>query len=156
MNDVSVLRLQDAWRQCEKHLHYLKHALQALTPHLPVLASSLDEMNEEVVQDWDQFVLRFTKLQDAIGSRLYPALLVYLQEPYQDRPMLDKLNRLESLSYLSSVNDWNTLRIIRNTFAHDYPQDDALKASYLNAAVAAVPLFDQLLARVAPVVKRIH
>lgn len=156
MNDISALRLLDAWHQCEKHLHYLKHALRALTPRLPVLASSLGEMDEEVVQDWDQFVLRFSKLQDAMGSRLYPALLEYLREPYQDRPMLDKLNRLEALSYLSNANEWNTLRIIRNTFAHDYPQDDAIKASYLNAAVAAVPLFDQLLSRVAPVVNQIH
>jgi hypothetical protein len=44
-----------------------------------------------------------TVLQDALGAQLYPALLAYLQEPYEDRSMLDKLNRLEKMGYLVSV-----------------------------------------------------
>lgn len=155
MNDVSPMRLLEAWRQCERHLHHLRHALLALESSLPVMPADIAGMDDEVIQDWDQFILRFTKLQDAMGARLYPALLDYLQEPFQDRPMLDRLHRLERLSYLSSVDEWNTLRAIRNTFAHDYPQDDALKAAYLNEAVAAVPVFEKLLARVAPVIGRL-
>ncbi len=156
MTDGSASRLLEAWHQCERHRHHLKHALQALAPFLPVTPASIASMNDETVQDWDQFILRFAKLQDAMGTRLYPSLLDYLQEPYADRPMLDKLHRLESLSYLSSIDDWNTLRVIRNTFAHDYPQDNALKAAYLNEAVAAVPLLDALLAKVMPVVVKVQ
>ena len=36
MTDVILLRLLDAWRQCERHLHHLHHALAAITPLLPV------------------------------------------------------------------------------------------------------------------------
>ena len=42
------------------------------------------------------------------------------------------------------------LRAIRNSFAHDYPEDDALKAAYLNQAVEAVPVLLQLLDLVKP------
>ncbi|MDI1293644.1 MAG: hypothetical protein PSV18_12985 [Methylobacter sp.] len=56
-------------------------------------------LTDAQVQSLDQFILRFTKLQDAMDSRLFPALLQYLQEPYEERPMLDKLNRLEKLRY---------------------------------------------------------
>ena len=154
MNDRSALRLLEAWRQCEYHLHHLKHALAALAPLLPVTATALSSMDDEVVQDWDQFILRFTKLQDAMGAQLYPALLGYLQEPYEDRPMLDKLHRLESLAFLNSIEEGNNLRVIRNTFAHDYPQDDVLKAAYLNEAVAAVGVLESLLGRVAKVVDK--
>jgi len=89
--------LQEAWQQCERHLHHLKHALGSLV--LPITASNLSTMSDETVQDWDQFVLRYTKLQDAIGSRLFPAVLTLLQEPYEDKPMIDKLNRLEKLGF---------------------------------------------------------
>lgn len=154
MNDRSALRLLEAWRQCERHMHHLKHALVALAPLLPVTATALSSMDDEVVQDWDQFILRFTKLQDAMGVQLYPALLGYLQEPYEDRPMLDKLHRLESLAFLNSIEEWNNLRVIRNTFSHDYPQDDVLKAAYLNEAVAAVGVLESLLGRVARVVDK--
>jgi len=142
MNGHSRLVLDEAWRQCQRHLHHLRHAMRALAAHFPVNAEALAGMDDETVQDWDQFILRFTKLQDAMGGRLYPALLDHLQEPYDDRPMLDKLNRLEQLGFLGSIDDWNMLRVIRNHFAHDYPEDDAVK----------VPLLESLLARVAAAV----
>ena len=130
------------------------HALAAIEPSLPLTASALNALSDEAVQDWDQFVLRFTKLQDTIGARLFPALLDFLQEPYEDRPMIDKLHRLEKLGYLTQVDDWQALRAIRNRFAHDYPEDDALKAAYLNEAVSAVQTLRALLARIEPVVAR--
>lgn len=80
------------------------YALDALRPLLPLQASTLASLDDEVIQDWDQFVLRFTKLQDAMGVRLFPAVLEYLEEPFEDRPMLDKiLQRLEKLGYLPNV-----------------------------------------------------
>jgi len=103
VTDQSRLVLEDACRQCERHLHHLKHALASLSALLPV-----------------------------------------------NRPMLDKLHRLEKLGYLPNVESWNTLRSIRNHFAHDYPQDDALKAAYLNEAVSAVPQMEALLAKITP------
>jgi hypothetical protein len=130
----------------------MSHALAAIEPMLPLSAASLPALNDEAVQDWDQFVLRFTKLQDTMGARLFPALLEYLQEPYEDRPMLDKLHRLEKLGYLVQVDDWQVLRAIRNRFAHDYPEDDALKAAYLNEAVDAVKILRALMLRIEPVV----
>src|SRR5574343_668781 len=119
--DTATLRLLDAWQQCQRHEHHLSHALAGIEPTLPLTAAALPLLSDEAVQDWDQFVLRFTKLQDTMGARLFPALLEYLQEPYEDRPMLDKLHRLEKLGYLARVDDWQMLRAIRNRCAHDYP-----------------------------------
>ena len=149
---TAILRLLEAWRQCQRHLHHLQHAQQALRPWLPMQPASISRLDDEAVQDWDQFILRFTKLQDAMGGRLLPEVLSYLQEPYEDRPMLDKLNRLEKLGFLDTAESWHTLRAIRNRFAHDYPEDDALKAAYLNEAVESVPLLQAILGRVQPLV----
>ena len=76
---------------------------------LQLQSSVPSTMSDETVQDWDQFVLRYTKLQDAIGSRLFPAVLTLLQEPYEDKPMIDKLNRLEKLGYLILDNGKYTM-----------------------------------------------
>lgn len=139
MTHPEPLRLAQAWQQCQRHVRHLNHALLALRPMLPMTAVSLGGLTDDQVPHWDQFVLRFTKLQDAMGAQLFPAALVYLQEPYDDRPMLDKLHRLEKLGYLADAQDWQSWRAIRNSFAHDYPEDDALKAAYLNQAVEVVP-----------------
>lgn len=150
--ELAKARLLDAWSQCERHLHHLDHALRSITPNLPMTAQAVGILSDDSVQDWDQLVLRFARLQDTLGARLFPAILDYLQEPFEDRPMLDKLHRLERLGYLPSVEQWQALRAIRNRFAHDYPQDDALKAAYLNEGVTAVEALRQVLERVGPLV----
>lgn len=150
MSDVAAIRLKDAWLQCQRHLHHLRHALNAVQHALPMTASALQTLNDEAVQDWDQLILRFTKLQDTMGSRLFPAALDVLQESFEDRPMIDKLHRLEKLGYVRDVAEWNQLRVIRNRFAHDYPEDDALKAAYLNEAAEAVTTLELLLQRFEP------
>lgn len=150
MNQASsTVLLASAWQQCQRHRHHLQHALKALQAQLPLDAAKLANADDELIQDIDQFVLRFSKLQDSIGMRLFPALLLYLQEPYEDRPMLDKLNRLEKLGYLSSVEHWQWMRAIRNQFAHDYPEDDALKAANLHQAIAAVAALKAILDKIA-------
>lgn len=79
-------------------------------------------------------------------------MLEHLQEPYEDRPMIDTLHRLEKLGFLPKLDDWQALRVIHNRFAHDHPEDDALKAAYLNEAVSSVPVLLALLSGIAPVI----
>ena len=146
--EAEVQRLRDACRECRRHAHHMDHALAALHPYLPLTGEQLSALDDEVVQDLDQFVLRFGKLQDAIGTRLLPAVLGYLQEPYEDRPMRDKLNRLEKLGYLERAEEWQELRAIRNRFAHEYPDDPAKNAALLNLAIDASDPLKGLLARI--------
>lgn len=151
--DIVQQRLQDAWRECQRHVHHLRHALTSLETELPLSGDRLAKLNDEAIQDLDQFVLRFGKLQDAIGARLLPAILDYLQEPFEDRPMLDKLNRLEKLGYLESAEQWQQLRAIRNRFAHDYPDDHDKNAALLNLAIDSVDDLIALLQRIEPKLK---
>ena len=67
-----MLVLQEAWRQCDRHMHHMLHALAALRGSLPLSPQSAATLDDEAVQDWDQFILRFTKLQDAMGARFFP------------------------------------------------------------------------------------
>lgn len=136
-NTVSILRLQDAWRECERNIYHLCRALASLSPILPMTGERFEHLTDTQVQSVDQFILRFTKLQDAMGSRLFPAILQYLQEPYEERPMLDKLNRLEKLSYIQSAEAWQNIRNTRNKFAHDYPDDWEKNAALINLACEA-------------------
>ena len=144
-DQVSTLRLQDAWRECERNIYHLFRALQSLSTILPMTAERFERLTDAQEQSLDQFILRFTKLQDAMGSRLFPAILGYLQEPYEERPMLDKLNRLEKLGYLDSAETWQEIRATRDKFAHDYPNDGERNAAQINLArEAAEAMYDLL------------
>lgn len=147
-DEVSILRLRDAWRECERNVYYLSRARQSLAPMLPMTAHSFERLTDTQVQSLDQFILRFTKLLDAMGSRLFPSILRYLQEPYEERPMLDKLNRLEKLGYLESAETWQNIRATRNKFAHDYPDDSERNAALINLAQEAAEDMHALLSKI--------
>ena len=144
-NNVLLLRLQDAWRECERNMHHLNGALTSLGPMLPLTGERLEHLSDAQIQVLDQFILRFTKLQDAMGSRLFPAILQYLQEQYEERPMLDKLNRLEKLGYIQNAEAWQSIRNTRNKFAHDYPDEWEKNAALINVACeAAADMYSML------------
>jgi hypothetical protein len=146
--DTHQQRMQDVWRQAMRHRHHMRHALASIAPHRPLSAATLADLDDDAVQDIDQFVLRFGKLQDVLGTRLFPALLDVLQEPYEDRPMLDKLNRLEKLGLLESTEAWEKLRALRNHFAHEYPDEPALRAAYLNQGFDAAASIETIMQRI--------
>lgn len=145
---TNALRFHDAWQECCTHLLHARHALKSMAVHLPLDGQKLVLLDLEAIQDIDQLVLRYAKLQDSMGSRLFPALLKIMMEPLEDSPMLDKLNRLEKMGVLPSVQRWQELREIRNRFAHDYPEDDEMKAVVLNAACSGIEEMAEVLDRV--------
>ena len=142
---LSRLRLQDSWRESERHVHHMFHAMDSLRALWPLTAEKYAGLTDEQMQDIDQFVLRFSKLQDAIGGRFLPAISQFLGEDYESRPMIDKLNRLEKLGFVESAEKWPQIRDIRNRFAHDYPDDMEKNAENLNLAFEkALELYEML------------
>jgi len=142
---VSTFRLQDAWRECQRHAYHLRRAFHLPGAILPMTGSRFEHLTDEQIQTLDQFILRFAKLQDAMGGRLYPAILDCLQEPYEGRPMIDKLNRLEKLGYIQNATLWQDVCNIRNKFSHDYPDDCEKNAALVHVASEAVTSLCNLL-----------
>ena len=86
------------------------------------------------------------KLLDVMGAKLFPVVPELIKEKGDLEAYLDKLNRLEKVGALPSVDEWLELREMRNAFAHDYPEDSELQAAILNRAfVAADRLIETLL-----------
>jgi len=121
--------------EADRHLDTLESALRdwgaAPAANLPEL-----EANAEKLRLLDQLLFRFTKLQDAVGLRLVPATLAALSEPFEEWPMIDRLNRLEKLGFVN-VDDWLRWREIRNRLAHEYPDAPDIRFAAIETAVAA-------------------
>jgi len=129
--------LKSAIEIADRHSNILAGALHDLTQEEPLSADRLIQADPQLIRLLDQIQSRFTKLQDHLGNRLFPALLDALAE---DVPlsMIDRLDRLEKLGYLESSDTWFALRATRNRLAHDYPTSpDELAAEVDNAVGAA-------------------
>ncbi len=67
-------------------------------------------LGEDDIEHIDQFLFRFSKLQDAIGQRFFKTILMFLQEDVQGIPFIDILNKLEKLKLIQSCEQWHRLR----------------------------------------------
>ena len=120
--------------EADRHLDTLTEALAEwnISPETTWQALESDRARVRIV---DQLLFRFIKLQDTVGERLIPATLARLCEPFEDWPMIDRLNRLEKLGYLD-VDDWLRWRETRNRLAHEYPDHPETRFAAIEAAIA--------------------
>ncbi len=92
----------------------------------PVLAERLDA-----------FVSRFGRLQDTVGDKLLPALLLALAET--PGPAIDNLDKAEKFGFIESADTWLEMRKLRNQMVHEYIEDMAVLSSALRNGHAFVP-----------------
>lgn len=120
---------------CDRHRLALHEALADWRAQ-PSISSDALEHDPALRRLTDQILYRFTKLQDAMGERLVPATLTWLQEPHEAWPMRDRLDRLERTGFLD-VEAWLGWRDVRNRLAHEYPGTADLRHAAVLAAVEA-------------------
>jgi len=106
---------------CALHVKRMEFAKSKVRAFIPLNRDNYYSMDDETIGFLDQYIFRFSKLQDTIGTRLFPQILESLAEPVTDKAFIDILNRLEKLGILDSAFSWVQLRKIRNDIAHEYP-----------------------------------
>ncbi|ACX95104.1 hypothetical protein [Halothiobacillus neapolitanus] len=89
-------------------------------------------LTDDEVEHIDQFLFRFSKLQDSMGQKLFKSILMFLEEDVEDKPFIDILNQLEKLHLIESANDWRTLREDRNELAHQYENEPEPMSAAIN------------------------
>ncbi|HIP30128.1 MAG TPA: hypothetical protein EYG93_08850 [Sulfurospirillum arcachonense] len=105
-----------------------------------LVSKDIDETFFEEYQNTrivNSFLFNFSKLQDKIGAKLFKDVLYELKEIDDvSMPMIDILNRLETLSILDVASDWDSLREIRNALSYEYPFDIIERVENINLALA--------------------
>ncbi len=76
------------------------------------------ELDPILAERLDAFVSRFGRLQDMVGDKLLPALLVALAE--KTGPAIDNLDKAEKFGFIDSAEVWMELRRLRNQMVHEY------------------------------------
>lgn len=128
-------RITREFEVCDRHIIRIKEALDELSAILPIQCDKYQTLTSDEVRCLDQFIFRFSKLQDAMGAKLFRYILEHLNEDISSLPMRDILNRLERYNIIPSVSEWIYVHELRNEIAHDYPIDDQEVVQAINELI---------------------
>jgi len=131
-NKIIVEKIAKIFYECDRHLLRIKSASKELENIMPLDKDRYINLSDYNIKALDQFLFRFSKLQDAMGQKLFRAILIYLDEDTEGKPFIDILNMLEKLGLIDSANDWKYLRDDRNELAHNYEDEPEEMSEIIN------------------------
>lgn len=114
-------KLNEALQLCTIHSERMSFAHEKIKMHFPLDREKYLLLQPVELSFFDQLIFRFSKMQDSMGGRLFPAILENLGEEISSLPFIDRLSRLEQLNIISSADEWMLLRETRNMITHEYP-----------------------------------
>lgn len=110
----------------------MERAHLKMSSFMPLDGERFLALDEDQIGHIDQYIYRFSKLQDTLGDKLYKSLLLASGETVKDKTFIDLFHRLEELDVTENYEQWSEFRIIRNEISHDYDMTDAEIAQKLN------------------------
>ena len=75
--------VESSIRECESHLQKMESAFDHIKPVLPFNSRNFPVTDELTTAYIDQFLFRFTKMQDSIAARLCPGLYHLMENDIQ-------------------------------------------------------------------------
>ncbi len=114
-------KLKQSIKICLLHMERMTYAKNEMAPFFPLDTSNYTKLDNKEFSLLDQFIFRFSKLQDSMGNKLFPVLLENLGEDITSKPFIDLLLLLEKLGIIGNHNEWLTLRETRDIITHEYP-----------------------------------
>jgi len=121
--DLNKIKLQKYFNECDKHLQRIEEAYADIENIIPLTVEKYKILSKDEVQDIDQYLYRFSKLQDTLGQKLFKLIVNLYEENDESIPFIDVLNKLEKLNFLENTKEWINLREKRNKIAHQYDDE---------------------------------
>jgi len=111
---------------------------------LPLKESDIENIdNDKRLRELiDLIIFNFTKIQALLGEKVFREVAELMLLEYKD--FLDLLGKLEKNGVLD-VYEWKKLRVIRNNFSHEYPDEIEEITLNLNEAIRNVEVLERVI-----------
>jgi len=121
--NLEKIKLEKYFKECDKHVQRIEEAYSDMKNFIPLTVEKYKNLEKDEVQDIDQYLYRFSKLQDTLGDKVFKLIARKHVDNIDMLSFTDILNKLEKIGYLSSAKEWKYLREIRNKIAHQYDDE---------------------------------
>ena len=134
--NLENLKIENIFKECTRHLQRINEAHNDMAAFMPLTATKYENLSKDDVQAIDQYLFRFSKLQDSMGEKLFRVLVGRFEENVEKLSFLDIIKKLEKYLEMDIANEWHDLRNIRNQLAHEYEDDAIEMANSINLIYA--------------------
>lgn len=142
--NLENLKLEKILKECDKHLQRINEAYSDMSAFMPLTAAKYENLSKDDVQAIDQYLFRFSKLQDSIGEKLFRVLLGRFEENTDRLFFLDVIRKLEKYVAMDIADEWHDLRKIRNQLAYEYEDDAIEMANIINLIYAKKEVIENI------------
>lgn len=136
----------DACGQRIEKLAYSLNKNRALFP-LSIETAGLSNEQEESI---DAMILRYSQSVAMIQDQIFRGIAYAEQEDLSDKSNRDRVLLMEKLGAIRSANEFGTAAVLRNKFAHHYPEAVTDRIARLNLVVEeaefVIDVFGEILA----------
>lgn len=130
--NTNTIKIQKYINECKKHKLRIEKSYAKVKNIFPLSASKYEKLSDDEVEAIDQYLFRFSKLQDTLGMKLFKMIVSDYVDSIDELTFFDILNTLEKIGVLEDANVWKRLRSIRNDIAHQYDDEPQEMAEALN------------------------
>ena len=106
-------------QQLLKALEYLAYSYEKIIK----LPDELENLDAESLETWESFAARFSRVADIFLAKYMRYHILY-DDPGFRGSFRDFMNRGEKLKFIDDVDEWMTIRALRNLSVHEYADED--------------------------------
>lgn len=129
--DEKSIKIERYLNECRQHKLRIEKSSAKLKILFPISSPRYENLSDDEVEAIDQYLFRFAKLQDTLGTKLFKMIASEYVDDVSQLTFLDILNQLERVNILD-VTLWKTLRNIRNNISHQYDDNSQEMSEALN------------------------
>lgn len=124
--------LVQSLQACQQRVDKLVYSLHKNAEQFPATAHNVSMWSEEQEESIDAFILRYSQCVTMIQEQLFKGIAYLEQEDISDKSNRDKTLLMEKLGAIRSAEEFGTAAMLRNKFAHHYPEVTQARIDRLN------------------------
>lgn len=135
---------------CGQRIEKLAYSLNKNRFLFPLTEAAAGHLSEEQEESIDALILRYSQSVAMIQDQIFRGIAYAEQEDLSSRSNRDKVLLMEKLGAIRSADEFGTAAVLRNKFAHHYPEEVADRIARLNLVVEeaqfVMGVFEEILA----------
>jgi len=120
---------------CGQRIEKLVYSLNKNRALFPLCFESVSHFSDEQEESIDALILRYSQSVAMIQDQIFRGIAYAEQEDLSNKSNRDKVLLMEKLGAIRSADEFGTATVLRNKFAHQYPEAVADRIARLNLVV---------------------